>query len=362
MGILRNTTPVVALMLFLLIAREIYPYTEPLNAEAADGFEIEKVASGFGGPTCMHWVEANLLLMCDRDGGRLLMLNASDDFSESTLLSGLNHPHGIHLTEEHLFVSEEGVLAKYNRSGWNFEDRTTLISGVPSGNHQTNAINALPNGTLIWHSGSTCNVCEEKDERNAALLWVNPTNGDHGVLASGVRNSFDGVWVDGAGYVFSDNGRDWEGDHPREELNMLVGGAAYGWPDDDPDHPIPEGTLAPVATWTPHTSLNGLTLRPNGSSAPGLNANGSEGFTLYGTVFGSWNTLLPQGHEILRIDFTPTNATNATEPADQWDTHVTRFATDVGTPLPISFSPDGTLYYATFGGNGGLYRIVPTVI
>jgi len=252
-------------------------------------------------------------------------------------------------------------LAKYNRSGWNFEDRTALISGVPSGNHQTNAINALPNGTLIWHSGSTCNVCEEKDERNAALLWVNPTNGDHGVLASGVRNSFDGVWVDGAGYVFSDNGRDWEGDHPREELNMLVGGAAYGWPDDDPDHPIPEGTLAPVATWTPHTSLNGLTLRPNGSSAPGLNANGTEGFTLYGTVFGSWNTLLPQGHEILRIDFTPTNATNATEPADQWDTHVTRFATDVGTPLPISFSPDGTLYYATFGGNGGLYRIVPTV-
>ena len=46
MGILRNTTPVVALMLFLLIAREIYPYTEPLNAEAADGFVIEKVASG----------------------------------------------------------------------------------------------------------------------------------------------------------------------------------------------------------------------------------------------------------------------------------------------------------------------------
>ena len=94
MGILRNTTPVVALMLFLLIAREIYPYTEPLNAEAVEGFEIEKVASGFGGPTCMHWVEDNLLLMCDRDGGRLLMLNASDDFSESTLLSGLTAPMG----------------------------------------------------------------------------------------------------------------------------------------------------------------------------------------------------------------------------------------------------------------------------
>ena len=33
-----------------------------------------------------------------------------------------------------------------------------------------------------------------------------PPPGDHGVLASGVRNSFDGVWVDGMGYLFSDNG------------------------------------------------------------------------------------------------------------------------------------------------------------
>ena len=357
MGFGKQVTPAVLLVLFLIIAREIYPYTEPLNAEAVDGFEIEKVGSGFGGPTCLTWVSEDLLLMCDRDGGRILLLNASQGFSHTSVITGLDHPHGIHLTADHLYVSEEGVLAKYQRENLTFDQRTVLIEGVPSGNHQTNAVNAFPNGTLIWHSGSTCNVCLESDERNAALLWVHPETGDHGVLASGVRNSFGGVWVDDVGYIFSDNGRDWEGDHPGEELNMLVVDAAYGWPDDDPEHPVPEGTLAPVATWTPHTSLNGLVLRPDGSMLPGLNASEGNGFTLYGTVFGSWNTLLPQGHEILRIDFVPTYDTNQTEPAGQWDVEMTRFATDVGTPLPITFAPDGTLYYATFGGGGGLYQI-----
>ena len=357
MGFEKQITPIVALLFFLFIAREIYPYADPLNPEVAEGFEIEKVATGFGGPTCLTWVSEDLLLMCDRDGGRILLLDATDGFRETVLITGLDHPHGLHLTADHLFVSEEGVLAKYERSNWTFNQRTNLIEGVPSGNHQTNAINAFPNGTLIWHSGSTCNVCAETDERNAALLWVDPATGEHGILASGVRNSFHGVWVENVGYLFSDNGRDWEGDHPREEINLLVNGAAYGWPDDDPDHPVPDGTVAPVATWTPHTSLNGLALRPDTSPLPGLNASEGQGFTLYATVYGSWNTVIPQGQEIVRIDFTPMNTSVGEQPIDQWETKTTRFATDIGTPLPLAFAPDGSLYYATFGGGGALYRI-----
>ena len=77
---------------------------------------------------------------------------------------------------------------------------------------------------------------------------------------------------------------------------------------------------------------------------------------MYATVYGSWNTLLPQGHEVVRIDFTPTQS-NASLPSEQWNSTVTRFATDLGTPLPVVFGPDGDLYYATFGGGGTLYRI-----
>ncbi|MAE79870.1 MAG: hypothetical protein CL967_08940 [Euryarchaeota archaeon] len=354
MGVRSHILPAVSLILFLLVARQIYPYVEPLNSEVLDGYEIEKLASGFGGPTCLEWADDVILLMCDRDSGRILALNSSNDFQSATLLSDLNHPHGLHLTQTHLFVSEEGKLTRYDRTGFTFDNSTVLVQNIPSGNHQTNAINALPNGTLIWHSGSTCNVCQEEDSRNAALLWVDPDTGAHGVLASGVRNSFDGTWVPEMGYLFSDNGRDWEGDHPNEEINLLVEGAAYGWPDDDPDNAIPLGTLGPVAEWTPHTSLNGMDLRPQSSPLPGLNE--SQGFTLYATVYGSWNTLLPVGQEIVRVDFTPTGS-NSSLPSEQWDSKVTRFATDLGTPLPLRFGPDGALYYATFGSGGALYRI-----
>jgi len=91
-----------------------------------------------------------------------------------------------------------------------------------------------------------------------------------------------------------------------------------------PEHPVPEGTLAPVARWTPHTSMNGLALRPDHSTLPGLNASEGEGFTVYATVYGSWNTILPQGHEILRIDFTPTGDENASEPSEMWTSKTLR--------------------------------------
>ena len=342
---LRHVLPFVLMVLTLFIARQIYPYTSFMEPEVPDGFSIHVVATDLGGPTCLEWYDEDTLLVCDRDDGRILVLD--EGMNRSTLISGLNKPHDIAITTEHIFVSEAGDLLRYDHSNLeNITNETALISGIPTwGSHQTNAVNVLPNGTLVWHSGSTCNVCDEDDSRNAALLWVNGTTGDHGVLASGVRNSFDGVWVPTIGYVFTDNGRDWDGDHPDEELNLLVENGFYGWPDDSPDNPIPEGSIPPVARWTPHTSMNGLALRPDTSSLPGGDT------TVYATVYGSWNTILPQGHEIVQIDLDESNG--------EVIGSTSIFATDVGTPLPITFHPNGDLYFAVFGSNGKLYKITP---
>ena len=351
----RHILPVFMVILLMMFARQIYPYTTPLNIVHIDGFEVEKVASGLGGPTCLEWANADELLICDRDGDRIMVMNISDDFEYETILTGLDRPHGVHFDGESLFVSEAGRLSRYSvGENWSLGERVILVDDIPIGNHQTNAINALPNGTLIWHSGSTCNICNEDDARNAALLWVDGESGEHGVIASGVRNSFDGVYVESMGYLFTDNGRDWEGDHPPEEVNLLIEGEDYGWPDDDPSNPVPEGTIGPIAKWTPHTSMNGIDVRPSNAALPGLSDNG--GHTVYASVYGSWNTLLPKGHEILRIDFTPQY--NETGAFIGWDSEETSIASQLGTPLPLRFSPDGDLYYATFGSGGTLNRII----
>ncbi len=344
---LRHLPPIVSVLVLLLVARQIYPYSSFNTPTVGDGFEIEVVATNLGGPTCLEWFDDSTLIVCDRDGGQIYTLDLN--MSKTVLVDDLDRPHDVAITDSHLFVSEAGKLSRYAHDGQLGEigNKTTLISNVPTGNHQTNAVNILPNGTLVWHSGSTCNICVEDDPRNGALLWVNGSTGEHGILASGVRNSFDGTWVAGIGYVFTDNGRDWEGDHPDEELNLLSEGGDYGWPDDDPSNPVPAGSIAPIATWTPHTSMNGVAVRPANSPLPGGNS------TIYATVYGSWNTILPQGHEIVRIDLDSSNGKVV------GTTSV--FAEDVGTPLPITFHPNGDLYFAVFGSNGKLYKISATI-
>ena len=358
-GIGREVGPVILIIFSLIAAREVWPYADVHDPHLLiDGFVLEEVMSDLGGPTCLHWATDSALLICDRDEGTLLavLYNSADAFIPNVIIKNLDAPHGA-LTwqdpdsgEWRLFVSEKWKLSAWNISGndplsWIMGEKQVLVEGIPSGNHQTNAVMDGGNGTLLWHSGSTCNVCDQDDERNAALLWVDPWSGEHGVVASGVRNSYDGTWVEGMGYVFTDNGRDWEGDHPPEEVNLLTVGADYGWPDDDPEHPVPEGTIGPIATWTPHSSINGIDARPANSSLPGGD------YTVYVTVYGSWNTVIPQGHEIIRIDFTQ-------DSNGDWSGESTVIATDIGTPLPLRFHPTtGDLYFANFGEGGSLWRI-----
>ena len=323
---LRHLPPIASVLVLLLLARQIYPYSSFNTPTVDGGFEIEVIAKNLGGPTCLEWFNSTTLIVCDRDDGEIYVLDENMD--RTTLISGLDRPHDVAITEANIYVSEAGKLSRYthDRQLGKIANRTVLVSGIPIGNggHQTNAVNILPNGTLIWHSGSTCNVCDEDDQRNAALLWVNGSTGDHGVLASGVRNSFDGVWVPGIGYVFTDNGRDWDGDHPDEELNLLVDGGDYGWPNDNPSNPRPKGSIAPIATWKPHSSMNGVALRPPNSPLPGGDA------TVYATVYGSWNSIIPQGQEIVRIDLDSTNG--------EVIGTTTVFAEDLGTPLQLHFT------------------------
>ena len=120
------------------------------------------------------------------------------------------------------------------------------------------------NGTLVWHSGSTCNApCGGDGAWSARLIGIDPWSMSTWVLAEGVRNSWEGVWVPEVGYVFTDNGKDWQGDWPPEEINLLLPGAHYGWDESTPDDPVPAGTVGPIGTHTPHSSINGIDLRPN---------------------------------------------------------------------------------------------------
>ena len=171
------------IFVLLLIFQMIAPYLGWANPEVEEGFVIDDVTNGLGGPTCLEWVSNYDLLVCDRDGGTIKLLNFNIDSNSSLwtptdssfpLITDLHEPHDILILDDHTLISERGKLTRINQTTLdqtlNDAPRWTLIDGVPTGNHQTNNLDIMPNGTVIWHVGSTCNICDEVDERNAALL------------------------------------------------------------------------------------------------------------------------------------------------------------------------------------------------
>ena len=336
---------VVISLLGYIVYATLGPYLTRTDPIPLDQHVVIDVEGGVGDATCMMWVDGVHLLVCDAGQGSVGVYTLSGEkLTESrTLLDDLQNPHGIHIENNTLYLSERGRLTAHlftgdQASDWVVTESHVLVEGIPAKNHQTNAVRAGPNGTLLWHSGSTCNVCDEEDARNAAILMVDPVTGEHSVIASGVRNSFDGAWIDGVGYVFTDNGRDWEGnDFPPEELNLLEIGADYGWPGDVPGDPVPAGTLGPIATFTPHSSANSIAVRPANATIDGAERS------LFVTVFGSWNANPATGGTIVRVDlFEDVNASQG------WRGETTVIVEDVFGALPIAFHPNGDLWFANY--------------
>ena len=110
---LRHVFPFVLMVLTLFIARQIYPYTSFMEPEVPDGFSIHVVATDLGGPTCLEWYDEDTLLVCDRDDGRILVLD--EGMNRSTLISGLNKPHDIAITTEHIdrTISVHNIWCSY---------------------------------------------------------------------------------------------------------------------------------------------------------------------------------------------------------------------------------------------------------
>src|SRR6185503_8156221 len=104
-------------------------------------------------------------------------------------------------------------------------------------------------------------ACREADPRSATILRFEPDGSSAGVYATGLRNPYD-VAFNAAGDLFAtENGRDDLGQFaPSEELNQIIKGADYGWPDCWEGAPanVCQGSTPAVASFTARSSVDGL--------------------------------------------------------------------------------------------------------
>jgi len=87
-----------------------------------------------------------------------------------------------------------------------------------------------PDAKMYVSVGSSCNACEERDQRRR-ILQFNADGREGRIFARGIRNAVGMAFRPKPGALTTNNGRDWLGDDfPPDTLLLVKDGAHYGWP------------------------------------------------------------------------------------------------------------------------------------
>jgi glucose/arabinose dehydrogenase len=230
------------------------------------------------------------------------------------------------------------------------DENTLFIRGLPRDWHQNNNLKFGPDGMLYVTIGSTCDACQEEDPRSATIMRFDPETAEGEIIASGLRNPYDLAFHPLTGDLFAtDNGRDDLGNEaPRDELNHIIEGQDYGWPDcwDELVGPGCEGTTAAIAFFEPRASTNSLDFYTGSSLSTGSAFPIEYQNVLFAAVFGSRVIEVDKG--IAMITLAPNGRT--------YSGQTTWFARWPGAPLGLITGPDGALYVGDYAANL-IYRI-----
>lgn len=316
------------------------------------GFSLLKFAD-FPQPTSLTFDRDGHLLASSFNGTIHALTDSDGDGRSDADVQvswGFDSPLGLAVDPRNgdLYVSSRGKISILRDTNGDLvaDEAVNFISGLPNDRHQNDNLKIGPDGWLYMGIGSTCDVCQEVDPRSATIMRFNVDTGSAEIYATGLRNPYDLAFEPTTGALFStDNGRDDLGlDEPGEELNHIIPGGDYGFPDcwGASQGPGCAGTIPAVALFQAHSSVNSLVFY-TGDRFP-LEYRGNA-FT---AVFGSWiNGNVERG--IWRVQLTPSGDTFTSQ--QEW---FARWPN--GWLLGMIVGPDGALYVGDYI-NGGIYRL-----
>lgn len=323
-------------------------------------FKITVFAAGFTAPRSLDFDENGNIYVTDKGAG--IVYFVSHDGSKKVLDSNLRNIHGINWYKNNLYVAEENQVNLYkNVDQEKYQSKEVIIKNLPSGiGHNTRTIHVSPDKKIYLSIGSSCNVCEESNDKRAAILTYNLDGSNEKIFATGLRNTvgFTFKQAGGSYEVWGvDNGRDRIGDNiPVDEVNIIKNGKNYGWPYcrgsgiPNPEYPDRENycrhnTEFPQYSLQAHSAPLGLDFVPQDYAGGILNNN------LLIAFHGSWNRTIPTGYKIVRIDTSDQQAQTVNfitgwllENGQAW-----------GRPVDIQFN-NGDIYI-TDDRSGVIYKV-----
>jgi glucose/arabinose dehydrogenase len=331
------------------------------------GFTIELFAGDLGHPRFMALDQRGTLLVSVPRAGRVIAL--PDDNRDGRadgivpVVEGLELPHGLAFLDGQLHVAETGRVVRFDYDPATRRVRgssTVVVPNLPArGNHWTRTLTIGPDGRLYVSVGSSCNSCEERDNRRAAI-YRSDADGRGGVpFATGLRNAVGIAFRPGTSELWATvNGRDWLGDdRPAEYITRVEEGGFYGWPYCHwttaglvPDPDLGGGNHCkavrhPSLLYQAHTAPLGLAFY-TGSQFPAEYRG-----DLLVALHGSWNRSVPAGYKVIRV-----RLGGATPAAEDFATGWLVGGRYWGRPVDLTVAPDGALFVSD-DNLGAVYRI-----
>ncbi len=299
--------------------------------------------------------------------GRVLALPDADWDGQAdravVVIEGLDLPHGLAFHRDWLYIAETGrvVRVRYDPAGHRAMGPPEVVvpSIPPRGGHWTRTIAFGPDGRLYLAVGSSCNVCEERDPRRAAITRYDADGSGEARVATGLRNAVGIAFRPGTDELWASvNGRDWLGDDsPAEYLTRVEEGAFYGWPychwDTaglilDPDLGTPERcrqVARPSLLYQAHTAPLGMAFYTGGQFPAEYRGS------LFVALHGSWNRSVPVGYKVIRV-----RVEGGLPRAEDFATGWLAGRRAWGRPVDLAVGADGSLFLSD-DGQGVVYRI-----
>jgi glucose/arabinose dehydrogenase len=327
------------------------------------GFSISLIAMGLRSPRFMAFDDAGNLLVADAQAGNVYRYPAANGAiapsgePPAPLISGLEAPSNVALNDGYVYVGETRAISRYAYdTGGGAGPRDTVVPDLPRGGHNTRTVVFGPDGVMYVSVGSSCNICDETDERRAAVLQFNPDGSGYQRFAYGLRNAVGLAIQPGTGLLWATvNERDNQGNEIPPDLVTIVRQAQnFGWPGCLPPDATPQepgrncsGITPPTVGIQAHSAPLGLAFYTR-QQFPGDYAN-----DLFVVQHGSWNRQPPAAPKLLRLHFDGAQPVSAQDFATGWQT---ADGNRWGRPAGIVVAPDGSLIVSDDQA-GTLYRI-----
>jgi glucose/arabinose dehydrogenase len=346
----------------------------PFPLKVPAGFRIGLVSSRIPGARFLAVAPNGDILVSLISRGEVVAVSPIGqpvDAQPRIVAKNLPRPNGLEFHGDDLYIATwTGAVVIRNYSSGN-RTLVPLFSDLPRGpGHNARALAVQRDGTVFISSGSSCNICNETDPLRATILRYRP-GGKGSIYASGLRNA--------SGLAFDSSGRLWAvvnqrdnlyPDHtnlPPDELDLIVEGGSYGWPEcypignrrvPNPEYPqaVCSETIPTALNFQAHSAplqiafYHGSTERevPGRSAAFPSRYSGS----LFVAFHGSWNRQPPTGYKVVAVSFKDGKPQEAQDFITGWLTANNRV---LGRPVGVAFAPDGTLFVSD--DHGYLFHI-----